>query len=92
VQGELVNGSLGLVIAFYSSLEAQNNNTDFALVDRGQDPKEKYVIPKAMLLDPTRWPVVRFTNGQTKLCPPEAFTIENLHGTLEASRYQVYPN
>lgn len=96
VQGELVNGSVGQVIAFYSSLEAQNTNTDFALVDRGsgveQNPADaKPVIPQALLKNPTRWPVVRFTNGMTKLCTPTDFTIENVHGRLEASRTQVMP-
>jgi hypothetical protein len=97
VQGELVNGSVGQVVAFYSSSEAQNTNTDVALVDRGQETDSrsstsataKPAIPHALLHNPRKWPVVRFTNGMTKLCPPTEFTIENVHGQLEAGRSQV---
>lgn len=88
---------MGRVIAFYSSREAQNTNTDFALVDRGSGSETnpnpanlKPAISQVLLKNPTKWPVVRFTNGMTKLCIPTDFTIENVHGRLEASRTQVY--
>jgi len=85
------------VVAFYSSLEAQNTNTDVALVDRGQESHEnsatgtpaKPAIPPALLASKKKWPVVRFTNGMTKLCPPTDFTIDNVNGRIHASRTQV---
>jgi hypothetical protein len=35
------------------------------------------------------WPLVRFTNGASRLCVPEEFTVTGARGNVEASRTQV---
>ncbi|KAH8120531.1 hypothetical protein DFH11DRAFT_71473 [Phellopilus nigrolimitatus] len=41
VQGSLVNGSLGKVVAFKTVAEARKDMTDIAKVDTAQDAKNK---------------------------------------------------
>jgi hypothetical protein len=93
VQGELVNGSVGRVIAFSTSKEALKNHTEIARTDnvRGESARSNdWSNPCDPVIQSDRvWPVVRFTNGRTMLCVPAEFTVNNAQGEMEARRDQV---
>jgi hypothetical protein len=89
IQGELVNGSVGQVIAFSTSSEAQKNHTDIAQVDDAKDPITAQRIRSRAAQNDRVWPVVRFTNGRVMLIVPVEFTVNNAQGEREASREQV---
>ena len=90
VQGELVNGSVGQVIGFSTSQEAQTNLTDIAEVDESKTIVHGSPTAQNPVIKNDRvWPVVRFTNGKTVLIVPAKFTVNNADGHLEASREQV---
>jgi hypothetical protein len=79
VQGKLVNGSIGQIVAWQSLAEAQGLHTEVAKVDKtkglGQrkqknqeeSPKEQ---PEQEVYVDRMWPVVRFLNGNTLLLTP----------------------
>jgi hypothetical protein len=89
VQGSLVNGSVGQVIAFSTSREAQKNHTEIAQVDNAQDQSIAQKILSRAAENERVWPVVRFTNGRDMLIVPVEFTVNNAEGGTEASREQV---
>ena len=89
IQGELVNGSVGQVIAFSTSSEAQQNHTDIAQVDDAKDPIAAQRIRSRAAQNNRVWPVIRFTNGRVMLIVPVEFTVNNAQGEREASREQV---
>jgi hypothetical protein len=89
IQGELVNGSVGQVVAFSTSREAQNNHTLIAQVDDANDPSGAQRIRNRAAQGDRVWPVVRFTNGRVMLIVPVEFTVNNAQGEREASREQV---
>jgi hypothetical protein len=89
IQGELVNGSVGQVIAFSTSSEAQKNHTDIAQVDDTKDPVTAQRIRSRAAQNERVWPVIRFTNGRVMLIVPVEFTVNNAQGEREASREQV---
>ncbi|KII93468.1 hypothetical protein PLICRDRAFT_152207, partial [Plicaturopsis crispa FD-325 SS-3] len=96
VQGELVNGSVGRVIAFSTPIDAANEHTEIAQVELpkgapvpvpGAPPKQPPALPKSQSTG--LWPVVLFTNGMKRLCIPTDFTVNNSKGTVEAGRSQI---
>jgi len=89
IQGELVNGSVGQVIAFSTSSEALKNHTDIAQVDDAKDPITAQRIRSRAAQNDRVWPVIRFTNGRVMLIVPVEFTVNNAQGEREASREQV---
>ena len=89
IQGELVNGSVGQVIAFSTSSEAQKNHTDIAQVDDAKDSIAAQRIRSRAAQNNRVWPVIRFTNGRVMLIVPVEFTVNNAQGEREASREQV---
>jgi hypothetical protein len=86
IQGELVNGSVGQVVAFSTAHAAQQNHTDIAQV---ADANITGIIRNRAALTDRIWPVVRFTNGRIMLILPVEFTVNNAQGEREASREQV---
>lgn len=89
MQGSLVNGSVGQVIAFSTSREAQKNHTEIAQVDNAQDQRIAQTILNRAAENERVWPIVRFTNGRDMLIVPVEFTVNNAEGGTEASREQV---
>ncbi|KIJ45716.1 hypothetical protein M422DRAFT_166157, partial [Sphaerobolus stellatus SS14] len=95
VQGKLVNGSIGQVVAFKSIREAHGQHTEIAEVDKSKDPRAakdkdtESAEQKAKRSSNNVWPVVRFLNGHELLLPPAEFEIMNVHGEMEARRDQV---
>ncbi|KIM84623.1 hypothetical protein PILCRDRAFT_390142 [Piloderma croceum F 1598] len=89
IQGELVNGSVGQVIAFSTSSEAQKNHTDIAQVDDAKDSIAAQRIRSRAAQNNRVWPVIRFTNGRVMLIVPVEFTVNNAQGEREASREQI---
>jgi len=89
IQGQLVNGSVGQVIAFSTTGEAQENHTDIAQVDDTKDLSVTQSIPGRMAQNNRVWPVVSFTNGRVMLVVPVEFTVNNAQGGKEASREQI---
>jgi phosphoribosylamine-glycine ligase len=89
IQGELVNGSVGQVIAFSTAYEAQKNRTEIAQVADTKDSSAAHVIPNRVAQNDRVWPVVRFTSGRVMLIVPVEFTVNNAQGGTEAAREQV---
>jgi len=92
VQGQLVNGSVGQVIAFSTSKEALKNHTEIARTDdvRGESAESRWRNYRDPITQSDRvWPVVRFTNGRIMLCVSAEFTINNAQGDMEARRDQI---
>jgi len=89
IQGSLVNGSVGQVVAFSTSHEAQINHTEIAQAGDTKDPSIAQYIRNRAAQNDRVWPVVRFTNGRVMLIVPVEFTVNNAEGGMEASREQV---
>ncbi|KAF9786029.1 hypothetical protein BJ322DRAFT_1057549 [Thelephora terrestris] len=93
--GELVNGSIGQVVDFLTAGEAVNGNTDIGFVDPTNEMRDDAAggpnrdIPLHILQSPHIWPVVHWAVGRKMMMVPVAFTIENVHGDVEAARGQV---
>lgn len=88
VQGQLVNGSVGQVITFYTSQEAMQNKMEIA-TEEGLRGSERDARQPVARYDGSLWPVVRFMNGRELLCVPTDFTVDNAYGEMEAKRRQV---
>lgn len=98
-QGELVNGSIGKVIAFeaigqsqfeVAKVESDRKNKDGPVLHLVEPEKIEAAGPGSTQgQDRPKWPVVKFDNGTTLLCVPVAFTVLNSLGTVEAQRDQV---
>ncbi|KAI5828561.1 hypothetical protein K523DRAFT_276526, partial [Schizophyllum commune Tattone D] len=91
VQGILVNGSVGHVIAFKTPIDARLDRLDIAGLSmlaldlpQGSRDQERFESVKERV-----WPLVRFGNGRELLCVPQDFTVENGGGEVEARRVQV---
>jgi ATP-dependent DNA helicase PIF1 len=82
LQGVLVNGSVGKVIDFQPEGYASGSPTP----DGQPRRRSRSASPKP---DVPLYPVVRFSNGYTKLITPINFEIPNASGGLEALRCQV---
>lgn len=94
MQGVLVNGSVGQVIRFETPGEARNSNTEIAKIERGRDVNRTKSgdngIAQEILNKEWKWPVVKFTNGETLVVTPTDFTINNGDGeTMKARRLQL---
>jgi ATP-dependent exoDNAse (exonuclease V) alpha subunit len=93
VQGVLVNGSVGKVTGFFTCREAKKTH-DIEVALSPRDREENSMtgvvrIAERLWTDPTKWPVVEFPGGLTRLIPPHEFTVENVNGTMQALRLQV---
>ena len=91
VQGVLVNGTVGHVIAFKTPIDARRDRLDIAGINmstidlpQGARDRESFDSVKERV-----WPLVRFENGRELLCIPQDFTVENGDGRMEARRVQV---
>ena len=91
VQGVLVNGTVGHVIALKTPIDARRDRLDIAGINmstidlpQGARDRESFDSVKERV-----WPLVRFENGRELLCIPQDFTVENGDGRMEARRVQV---
>ncbi|KIJ07677.1 hypothetical protein PAXINDRAFT_158356, partial [Paxillus involutus ATCC 200175] len=104
LQGVLVNGSLGKVIEFITTHDAQERHIAIAEMERRKEgqvpvtvnsPDSEENRPGLIALDhhtfqrDQMWPLVKFTNDMCLLCSPVEFTFEGLKGNLEVRRIQV---
>ncbi|KZT06267.1 uncharacterized protein LAESUDRAFT_653615, partial [Laetiporus sulphureus 93-53] len=92
VQGELVNGSVGRVIQFSTPREALEAGTQLAQPKSGHESaaeRNTEKVPDEIMNGKNVWPVVRFTNGMTLLCIPNAFDVNDASGRVQAVRNQV---
>jgi len=92
-QGVLVNGSVGKITDFLTCHDAKKyHRIEVAMSprDREENPKTGEVrIAEHLWKNPTKWPVVEFPGGRTRLIPPHEFTVENVNGAMHALRLQV---
>ncbi|GJE87829.1 ATP-dependent DNA helicase PIF1 [Phanerochaete sordida] len=100
VQGDLVNGSVGKVIAIMTAEEARDKHIKIGVPEVKRDPADRVSrrpwstadenpFLEAALADPTPYPLVQFTNGRRMLCVPADFGVTNMKGQVEAHRRQV---
>lgn len=96
IQGELVNGTIGQVVDFLTAREAVNGNTDIGFVEPTNEMLDDAArrsgrrdIPLHILQSPHPWPVVHWASGRRMMVVPVEFTVENVHGEVEATRGQV---
>jgi hypothetical protein len=85
IQGELVNGSVGIIVSFSTHAEVVEKEGGIAKVG---EPSSGLPM-KAPEVGQVPYPVVRFTSGKTMLIEPVAFTVNNAQGDVEACRQQV---
>lgn len=93
----MVNGSVGQVVDFLTARDAVNGNTDIGFIDPNNDMRDdaarmrnaRGVIPPHILESLHLWPVVRWASGRKMMMVPVEFTVENVHGEVEARRGQV---
>lgn len=94
----LVNGSVGIVEGFVDTVSNSQSVNESVLSDTTNpiSTGRNNFRTRSERLQPTSasggsrlWPLVRFNNGQTMLCTPERFSIENAKGLEEAARIQV---
>lgn len=92
----MVNGTLGKVVDFLTGYEAVNGNTDIGLVDPTHEVEadtrkigDNKNVPSHILESSSPWPVVEWASGRKMMMVPVQFTIENVHGEVEATRGQV---
>jgi len=93
----LVNGSIGQVVDFLTAREAINGNTDIGFIDPTNEmrddaarrPLREADIPRHILHSSHLWPVVYWASGRRMMMVPVEFTVENVHGDVEATRGQV---
>ena len=92
-QGALVNGTAGKVTDFLTCHEAKEIRHIEVILsprDREQNPKTGEIrIAEDLWRNQTKWPVVDFPSGRRRLVPRHEFTIENVDGSMQASRLQV---
>ncbi|CCM00349.1 uncharacterized protein FIBRA_02379 [Fibroporia radiculosa] len=92
VQGQLVNGSVGRVVAFHTPRDAIKQGAEIArteVVDPKLGQKRADKIPEDILRSNNVWPIVQFQNGSELLCIPSPFEVNNADGRVEARRDQV---
>ena len=91
IQGVLVNGSVGVIIAFMTVTEAARHKMNVVDTRSEKDVRQKKdAVPSVVKQRPEAvWPYVRFTNGHEMLCIPQEFSQENRNGEIEAMRIQV---
>ncbi|KAL4244570.1 ATP-dependent DNA helicase PIF1 [Abortiporus biennis] len=99
VQGRLVNGSVGVIIGFCTCAEAVREGTQVAQFEidppfeRDNKNKNNFNnkprVPERFLSSQVAYPKVRFAKGDTILCIPTFFEVNNANLTLAAKREQV---
>lgn len=94
VQGELVNGSVGKVVAFSTPRDALQHGSELARTKKGSGTEdhpegEADEISTEILEGKNVWPLVEFSSGRRLLCVPASFEVNNLIGKVEAQREQV---
>ena len=93
----MVNGSIGRVVEFLTTREAINGNTDIGFLDPTSEMRNDAArrtpregdIPRHLLESTHSWPVVHWDSGRRMMMVPVEFTVENVHGEVEATRGQV---
>ena len=93
----MVNGSIGRVVDFLTAREAVNGNTDIGFVDPTNEMRDDAArwsvgeadLPRHILYSSHLWPVVHWASGRRMMMVPVEFTVENVHGEVEATRGQV---
>lgn len=93
----MVNGSIGKVVDFLTAREAINGNTDIGFVDPNNEMRDDAArrptrgagVPRSILYSEQHWPVVHWESGRKMVMVPVEFTVENVHGEVEATRGQV---
>lgn len=102
VQGELVNGSMGRVVGFYTTRDALQRGGSLGIADKGTVHKLASDILKdiekksdnvskevtRLISDPRVWPMVEF-RSRTILCVPAQFEVNSAEGIVQACRYQI---
>ena len=104
VQGELVNGSIGLVVGFANTREAMHRGASLGVAESPAKGPENAInqlqhllapdphdIPDAVkehITSPQKWPIVKFGNREV-LCFPVQFEVNNAEGKVQARRDQV---
>lgn len=74
--------------------EAVNGNTDIGFIDPNNEMRDDAArrrgnVPQHVLDSSHLWPVVLWDNGRKMMMVPVEFTVENVHGDVEATRGQV---
>ena len=90
----MVNGTIGQVVEFLTAREAVNGNTDIGFIDpndemRDDAARRRANVPRHVLDSSHLWPVVLWASGRKMMMVPVEFTVENVHGEVEATRGQV---
>ncbi|KAF5356106.1 hypothetical protein D9756_004033 [Leucocoprinus leucothites] len=94
-QGILVNGSIGQVVDFATPKEAVESGTKIAQVESDKlhsrnGTSNINLVTQEILKYDWKWPVIKFTNGETLVVTPVDFTVNNGDGeTLMARRLQL---
>ncbi|KAG9104392.1 hypothetical protein FRC06_002946 [Ceratobasidium sp. 370] len=91
-ESNIVNGSIGVIVRFSLPGEARVA-PEFLVTIPNADPKwkrgDEAPSPYISRWERTRWPIVRYQNGETVMMTPVSFTHENADGAVEAQRMQV---
>ncbi|TFY70117.1 hypothetical protein EVJ58_g60 [Rhodofomes roseus] len=87
VQGELVNGSVGRVVAFSTPRDAHARGVDIARTQLADGSREK--ISEDVLEIDYQFPIVDFPAKRRTLCIPASFEVINGEGRVEAARDQI---
>lgn len=94
VQGSLVNGSIGRVIGFMTTREANDKGVAIGKAN-GENtvgvpgPRVVPRVAESMIRSNAVWPVVKFQNTVEMLCVPMQFEVNDADGKVEAARGQV---
>ena len=100
IQGELVNGSIGVVVRFQNAREALSQGAQLGVPEGPTDPNKKADEPSTLgnaaipdnvrehIRAVNRWPVVRFGQREV-LCVPAQFEVNAASGGVQARRSQV---
>lgn len=90
-----MNGTVGKVIGFMTTMEAAKHGIKVGVVETPQKPQlsTRAAGPQGNTegnSDPAVWPLVRFIPSNAEvLCVPNSFEVNNAEGTVEARRDQV---
>lgn len=85
------------MVDFLTTREAINGNTDIGFVDPLDEmsndaagrPIGEVNLPQHLVYSRHLWPVVHWASGRRMMMVPVEFTVENVHGEIEATRGQV---
>lgn len=85
------------MVDFLTAREAINGSTDIGFVDpaiemsndAARRPISEASPPQHLVDSQHLWPVVHWATGRRMMMVPVEFTVENVHGDIEATRGQV---